>query len=322
MLYSKITKTAKALPNKVVTNSDLEEFLETSDEWIYQRTGIRERRIATDETTTSLSIDVAKKLVSDIDVNSIDLIIVATMSADMSTPSIACRVQEALEARNALCFDINAACSGFIFALSTAQKYLLTSSYNRALVIGTDVMSRLVDWSDRETAVLFGDGSGGVLLENISNCPCFIDELIQSDGVRAQALYGHSTVSTNRFSQIDSQPYLLMNGKQIFDFALRDVSKNMKGLIEKQNLKPENIDVVLAHQANYRILVALAKKTGIKESKFISNLANYGNTSAASVPILLDDAVQSKELTLAGDSLCLLTGYGAGLTWGSILIKL
>lgn len=322
MLYPKITKTAKALPKKKVTNKELESFLDTSDEWIEQRTGIKERRIAVDETTTFLSIEVAKQLVQDIDVNSIDLIIVATMSADMSMPSVACLVQESIGAYQAICFDINAACSGFIYALSVANKYLSAENIQRALVIGTDVMSRLVDWSDRQTAVLFGDGSGGVLIEKTSDTPCFIGELIQSDGNRSSALYGHSNIRQNRFSDVTLQPYLTMNGKQIFDFALRDVSKNMVQLLDSNNTTSDEIDFVFAHQANYRILLALSKKTGIKMEKFLTNVAQFGNTSAASIPILLDDVVNKNIVTLSGQSLCLLTGYGAGLTWGSLLIKL
>lgn len=322
MLYPKITKTAKALPKKNVTNKELEIFLDTSDEWIEQRTGIKERRIAVEETTTSLSIEVAKQLVKDIDANSIDLIIVATMSADMSTPSVACLVQESIGAHQSICFDINAACSGFIYALSVVKNYLSGEHIQRALVIGTDVMSRLVDWSDRQTAVLFGDGSGGVLIEKTSDTPSFIGELIQADGRRSSALYGHSHIRQNRFSDVTGQPYLTMNGKQIFDFALRDVSKNMVQILETNNTTSNEIDFVLAHQANYRILLALSKKTGIKKEKFLTNVAQFGNTSAASIPILLDDVVNKKIVTLSGNSLCLLTGYGAGLTWGSLLIKL
>jgi len=322
MLYSKITKTAKALPKKVVTNNDLAEFLDTSDDWIYQRTGIKERRVSVNETTSSLSVDVAKQLISTINPETIDLIIVATMSADMSTPSIACLVQSEINAVNAMCFDVNAACSGFIYAMSVAHKYLLSNHFRRALVIGTDVMSRLVDWEDRQTAVLFGDGSGGVLIENTSPMPCFIGEFIQSDGSRSQALYGHSKNTKNRFSHIKEPPYLVMNGKQIFDFALRDVSKNMLSVMEQTNTQAEMIDYVLAHQANYRILTALSKKTGITIDKFVTNVEKFGNTSAASIPILLDDAVKSNTLVLSGNSLCLLTGYGAGLTWGSLLIKI
>ncbi|MGY3704032.1 3-oxoacyl-ACP synthase [Vagococcus martis] len=323
MLYPKITKTAKALPKKRVTNHDLAQFLETSDEWITQRTGIKERRISVTESVASLSVEVAKKLSQDIDVTTIDLIIVATMSADYSTPSVACVVQESVGAVNAMCFDVNVACSGFVYALSIAEKYLSHPSYQTALVIGTDVMSHLVDWRDRQTAVLFGDGSGGVLIEKTSSQPSFLAESIHSDGKRHQALFGHVIARDNRFRQIDdTYPFLVMNGKQIFDFAMRDVSKNMLELLLSHSVATEEIDYVLAHQANFRILEALAKKTKISSDKFLSNVDRFGNTSAASIPLLLDDAVKTGVIPLSGESLCMLTGYGAGLTWGSLLIKL
>lgn len=323
MLYPKITKTAKALPEKSVTNHDIAKFLDTSDEWISKRTGIKERRISVTESVSSLSIDVAKKLCQDTDVTKIDLIFVATMSADYSTPSVSCIVQDKIGAVNAMCFDVNAACSGFIYALSIAEKYLNHPAFHSALVIGTDVMSHLVDWTDRQTAVLFGDGSGGVLIEKVSTNKCFIAESIKSDGKRNQALFGHLISKDNRFRKIETDyPFLMMNGKQIFDFALRDVSKNMLDILTSQSIKQNEVRYVFAHQANYRILEALAKKTGLSIDKFLSNVDKFGNTSAASIPLLLDDAVENGVITLSGESLCLLTGYGAGLTWGSLLIKL
>lgn len=323
MLYPKITKTAKALPQKIVTNDDLATFLETDDDWIFKRTGIKMRRIATTETVASLSIEVGKRLTESIDKQSIDLIIVATMSSEYSTPSVACQVQEAIGAKNAMCFDVNAACAGFIHGLSIAEKYVTHTDFSCALVIGTDVMSGLIDWTDRTTAVLFGDGSGGVLIEKKSTAPCFIGEYIQSDGQRSESLSGHLTTKDNRFRTFaHDKPYLMMNGKQIFDFALRDVSKNMIDLLERKSIKAQEIDFVFAHQANYRILEALSKKTSIPFSAFMTNVEKFGNTSAASIPILLDEAIERNELKLTGESLCLLTGYGAGLTWGSLLMKL
>lgn len=323
MLYPKITQVAHVLPTKVVSNSDLEAILDTSDEWIYSRTGIKERRVATDESTSSLATEVGKILLQKANTKDVDFIIVATMTSDEATPSTACLVQDGLGLTQAFCFDINAACSGFIYALSVAEKFLLSQKYQKGMVIGVDVMSNLIDYSDRGTAVLFGDGAAGVLVENISSTPNFISELIQSDGNRHEALHGLSSNRSNPFKIVHNQsPYLLMNGKQIFDFVLRDVSKNMLQVLKESGLEHEDIDFVLAHQANQRLLNALAKKINMPKEKFLSNVAYYGNTSSASVPLLLSESVDKKELVLGSNQKILFTGYGAGLTWGSLLINI
>lgn len=327
MGYAQITNVAKQVPNRVVTNQDLAKFLDTSDDWIVSRTGIRERRIVEEETVSSLSSQVVRQLMKERDILSLDFIIVATMTGDFATPSVACLVQREVGADNALCFDINAACSGFIYALSTAEAFISSGKYARGVVIGADVMSSLLDWSDRSTAVLFGDGAAGVLLENTSVTPKFIGEKIQADGQRAFALYGNENVSQFPHQSLDNRNNvavdgLKMTGKQIFDFALRDVSKNMTQLLGKFPEFNAHLTYVLAHQANSRILDAIAKKTGISQEKFLSNVANYGNTSAASVPLLLAEFVESGELVIGSEQHLILTGYGAGLTWGSILVKL
>ncbi|WP_326716407.1 beta-ketoacyl-ACP synthase III [Vagococcus jeotgali] len=323
MLYPKITQVAHVLPTKVVSNSDLEAILDTSDEWIYSRTGIKERRVAIDESTSSLATEVGKILLQKANTKDVDFIIVATMTSDEATPSTACLVQDGLGLTQAFCFDINAACSGFIYALSVAEKFLLSQKYQKGMVIGVDVMSNLIDYSDRGTAVLFGDGAAGVLVENISSTPNFISELIQSDGNRYEALHGLSSNRSNPFKIVHNQsPYLLMNGKQIFDFVLRDVSKNMLQALKESGLEHEDIDFVLAHQANQRLLNALAKKINMPKEKFLSNVAYYGNTSSASVPLLLSESVDKKELVLGRNQKILFTGYGAGLTWGSLLINI
>lgn len=323
-LYPQITRVAKYLPSNKVTNDDLSKIMETSDEWIASRTGIRERRISIEETTSDLATGVAKQLVKELDVLSLDFIIIATMTADYGTPSTACLVQNNIGAKNAFCLDINAACSGFIFALSTAEKFLSSGKYQRGLVIGAETMSTMLNWEDRSTAVLFGDGAAGVLLENTSTTQKFFEEKLQSDGTRGMALFAKENINQNPFNKLtdNKSEGMKMEGKQIFDFALRDVSKNMLETLSLNLDFKEGLDYCLAHQANIRILEAIAKKTKIPMSKMLHNVQYYGNTSAASVPLLLVDEVEKGTLTLGSHQKLMLTGYGAGLTWGSILLKL
>ena len=323
-LYPQITRVAKYLPSNKVTNDDLSKIMETSDEWIASRTGIRERRISIEETTSDLATGVAKQLVKELDVLSLDFIIIATMTADYGTPSTACLVQNNIGAKNAFCLDINAACSGFIFALSTAEKFLSSGKYQRGLVIGAETMSTMLNWEDRSTAVLFGDGAAGVLLENTSTTQKFFEEKLQSDGTRGMALFAKENINQNPFNKLtdNKSEGMKMEGKQIFDFALRDVSKNMLETLSLNLDFKEGLDYCLAHQANIRILEAIAKKTKIPMSKMLHNVQYYGNTSAASVPLLLVDELEKGTLTLGSHQKLMLTGYGAGLTWGSILLKL
>ena len=323
-LYPQITRVAKFVPPHIVTNDDLASVMDTSDEWIASRTGIKERRVSIEETTSDLATKVAEQLVKPEDMSTLDFIIVATMTPDFGTPSTACLVQRNIGAENAFCLDINAACSGFVFALSTAEKFLSSGMYHKGLVIGAETMSTMLNWKDRSTAVLFGDGAAGVLLENTSTDKKFIDELLQSDGKRSMALFAKENVNGNPFKAPDGRESvgMQMDGKKIFDFALRDVSKNMVNTLNKQSEFSESLDYILAHQANIRILEAISKKTKLPMEKFLSNVEHYGNTSAASVPLLLVDKVEDGTLTLGSGQNIMLTGYGAGLTWGSLLIKL
>ncbi|HCM88735.1 MULTISPECIES: beta-ketoacyl-ACP synthase III [Vagococcus] len=323
-LYPQITRVAKYLPSNRITNDDLSKIMETSNEWIASRTGIRERRISIEETTSDLATGVAKQLVKELDVLSLDFIIIATMTADYGTPSTACLVQNNIGAKNAFCLDINAACSGFIFALSTAEKFLSSGKYQRGLVVGAETMSTMLNWEDRSTAVLFGDGAAGVLLENSSPTQKFFEEKLQSDGTRGMALFAKENINHNPFKKPTEKQSegMKMEGKQIFDFALRDVSKNMLETLNQNLDFKEGLDYCLAHQANIRILEAIAKKTKIPMLKMLHNVQFYGNTSAASVPLLLVDEVEKGTLTLGSNQKLMLTGYGAGLTWGSILLKL
>lgn len=321
--FPTITRVAKYVPSNEVTNDMLSQILDTSHHWIKSRTGISERRIVTTETTSDLATQVAKQLLKGRDPDSLDFIIVATMTSDYATPSTSCLVQKNIHATRAFAFDVNAACSGFIYALSTAEALISSGKYQTGMVIGAETMSSLLDWQDRSTSVLFGDGAAGVLLEKTSPYPSFVDELIESDGSRAMSLYAQKRLNLNPYFEVkDMSEGLKMTGKDIFDFALRDVSQHMLALLSENSEFSEKIDYVLAHQANYRILEALSKKTHIPFEKFLSNVHHYGNTSAASVPLLFAENIENETLKLGSGQRLLLTGYGAGLTWGSMLLTL
>ncbi len=322
---ARITQTAKYLPDRVVTNDDLAEFMETSDEWIYSRTGIKQRYVVTTENTSDLCGNVALELLkkSNYSATDLDFIIVATMTPDYSTPSTACLVQAKIGATNALCFDVSAACSGFVYALATAEKIIKSGTYQKGLVIGGEAMSKMLDWSDRRTAVLFGDGAAGVLLE-ASDEPQYIGEYLQADGERGMSLTGGEMANDSQFftEEHQVQRFLTMDGRKIFDFSLRNVSKNITDTVALHDLDLADIDFFLPHQANIKIIDAIAKRTKIPRDKFLSNIQYYGNTSAASVALLLHDSIENGTIALGSRKKVVLTGFGGGLTWGSILLSL
>ncbi|MBY5010306.1 beta-ketoacyl-ACP synthase III [Streptococcus suis] len=322
--YAKISQVAHYLPKKIVTNDDLAQQMDTSDEWIRSRTGIRQRHVATDETTSELASQVAKKLLekSQLDASEIDFIIVATITPDASMPSTAAMVQAAIGAQNAFAYDLVAACSGFVFALSTAEKFLASGVYKRGLVIGAETLSRSVDWSDRSTAVLFGDGAGGVLLEACEQ-PTFLAEILRTDGGRGTSLTAGIDQKETPFStQSRQQPFIQMEGRAIFEFATRDVTATMAELLEQADMTVDCVDYFLLHQANIRILDKMARKLEVAREKFPANMDKYGNTSAASLPILLSECVESGMLRLDGSQTVLMAGFGGGLTWGTLLLQL
>ncbi|NQP57968.1 ketoacyl-ACP synthase III [Streptococcus suis] len=322
--YAKISQVAHYLPKKIVTNDDLAQQMDTSDEWIRSRTGIRQRHVATDETTSELASQVAKKLLekSQLDASEIDFIIVATITPDASMPSTAAMVQAAIGAKKAFAYDLVAACSGFVFALSTAEKLLTSGVYKRGLVIGAETLSRSVDWSDRSTAVLFGDGAGGVLLEACEQ-PSFLAEILRTDGGRGASLTAGTDQKETPFStQSRQQPFIQMEGRAIFEFATRDVTATMAELLEQADMTVDCVDYFLLHQANIRILDKMARKLGVTREKFPANMDKYGNTSAASLPILLSECVESGMLRLDGSQTVLMAGFGGGLTWGTLLLQL
>lgn len=317
--YGRICCTGSCVPQMTVSNHQLAEIMDTSDEWISSRTGIESRNIVNEENTSELCTAVAEQLLlkSDKTANDLDFIIVATMTPDYSCPSVACMVQGNISAVNAFAFDINAACTGFVYALSVAEKLIRTGK-KLGMVIGGETLSKVIDWQDRSTAVLFGDGAAGVLIEHSSKNH-FLKEKLQADGKRFDALTVSYVSNKNPFMEkkrLDN-PYLQMNGRAIYDFSLKDVIKNISEII-----KGSEVDYFLLHQANKRIIDKVAKKLSIPREKFLTNMEMNGNTSAASIPLLLAESVSNGTLIIGSNQKIVLTGYGGGLTWGSMLVTL
>jgi 3-oxoacyl-[acyl-carrier-protein] synthase-3 len=322
--FGKITAAAHYVPARTVTNDELSEILETNDEWITSRTGIRKRRIATTENTSELCTEVANLLLKKrhIEASEIDFIIVATMTPDFATPSTACLVQGNIGAVNALAFDLSAACSGFAYALSVAEKFMRTGS-KKGLVIGGEVLSKVIDWSDRSTAVLFGDAAGGVLLEQATT-QHLLAEKLQADGTRGLSLTAGETTPANPFmgEEAFASTYLKMDGRAIFDFAIGDVPKNILAMLSTANTQPSEVDYYLLHQANLRIIDKMARKLKVDRAKFLTNMDLYGNTSAATIPVLLSESIENGTIAIGSNKKLVLAGFGGGLTWGSLLITI
>lgn len=318
-MFGKITATASYVPEKIVTNDDLSNLMDTSDEWIHSRTGIKRRRVAVGENTSDLCIRVAQTLLQDaqLSAESLDFILVATITPDFNTPAVACQVQGAIGAVNAFAFDISAACAGFVYALSMAEKLIRTGA-KKGLVIGGEVLSKVLDWNDRSTAVLFGDGAGGLLLEASSE-QHLLKESLKADGTRGMSLTSGFRMNENPFSQ-NAPAYsacMQMIGREIFDFATRDVVASINDLTQD-----EAIDYFLLHQANSRILDKVARKLKQPREKFLQNMQDYGNTSAASIPLLLDEEIKRGTLSLGSGQKVVFSGFGGGLTWGTMLATL
>lgn len=314
----KILGYGKAVPRKIVTNDDLSKFVETSDEWIFQRTGIRERRIS-DENTSELAYRSAFEAIknSNIDKNEIDLIVCATMTPDNFTPSVACMVQEKLGlGDNVTAFDVNAACTGFVFALKIVAS-MLNTYHKKALVIGCETLSKIIDFEDRNTCVLFGDGAGAIVVkkdeknEEFYTCSFGNDKDLVAENVE---------MNFEMKNKVLKSGFLKMNGKEIFKFAINVIEKSIDNILDRTNLKLEDIKLIIPHQANQRIISNVAKKLNVDNDKFFVNLEKYGNTSAASVPMALCEAFESNKIT-KGDKV-ILVGFGGGLTWGSTIIEI
>ena len=321
MAFAKITQVAHYSPTQVISNQDLSERMDTSDEWIASRTGIRKRHISQTETTSDLAAEVAKRLLkkSGLAAEQLDFIFVATISM---MPSTAARVQAKVGADKAFAFDVTAACSGFVFALATAEKFIRSGQYKRGLVIGSETLSKVIDWEDRTTAVLFGDGAGGVLLES-SEQQTFLAESLYTDGSRGEVLQSSFVGLSSPYSnkEVDHK-YLSMDGRAVFDFAIRDVAKSIQSLLATAPVAVDEIDYFFLHQANDRILDKIAKKIGVPREKLPANMMEYGNTSAASIPILLSECVDQGLIKLDGSQTILLSGFGGGLTWGTLLVTI
>lgn len=305
-MTTQIIGTGSYLPPKVIDNEYLSSIVETSDEWITTRTGIKERRMAEDETAAYMGAQAAREALKDggVRAEDIDLIILATMSPDSMLPNSACEVQRLIGADKAVCMDLNAACTGFLFALSTAHGYIKAGIYNTALVIGAETITRMLDWKDRGTCILFGDGAGAAVVKGSDKG--IVDLVLHSDGSRGQVL-------------TCKDKYIEMNGQEVFRFAVKSVPQCIEELFQKTGTKAEDIDCFLLHQANIRIIKSAAQRVGADIEKFPCNLTKYGNTSAASVPILLDELNKAGKLK-TGDKL-VLSGFGGGLTWGAALVE-
>jgi len=313
------------VPIKILTNGDLEKMVETSDEWITSRTGIRERRIcATDEFTSDLAANAARKAMekAGVTADQIDLIIVATITPDMPFPSTACLVQHKIGAKRAAAFDLEAACSGFIYALEIAQQFIMSRTYDTVLVIGAEKLSSIVDWKDRNTCVLFGDGAGAAILQNRPNSHGLLTAVMGADGEKADLLFmpgGGSRCPATPESIASRMHYLRMEGKETFKNAVQAMQTAAEEALKRCDLDITRIKCIIPHQANRRIIDAVGERLGAKPEQLFVNLHKYGNTSAASVAIALDEAVESGTVK-AGD-LILLIVFGAGLTWGAAVIE-
>ena len=320
-----ISAVGSYVPEKVLTNADLEKMVDTSDEWILSRTGIHERRIAAENEFTS---DMAAKAATialkraNVDPTEVDLIILATITPDMPFPATACLVQQKIEALNSAAFDIEAACSGFVYALEIGQQFIMSRTYDTVLVIGSEKLSSITDWEDRGTCILFGDGAGAAVLQNRKNTHGLLTACMGADGRKASILSqpggGSLNPATNQ-SVSNRLHYLKMDGQEVFKNAVTAMTKASKEALARCELDISQIKCIIPHQANMRILKAVSDRLGARENQVYSNLERYGNTSAASVAIALDEAVQ-KGLVKRGDLILLLV-FGAGLTWGAAVIE-
>ncbi|MFD3155420.1 beta-ketoacyl-ACP synthase III [Haloimpatiens sp. FM7330] len=320
----KIIGTGSYVPDLSIKNDDLSKIMDTSDEWISSRTGIKKRRISNGENTSDLASKAALQALKNaqIDAKDIDLIIVATTSPDYFVPSTACVVEEKIGAVNAISFDISAACSGFLYAINIAKNFIISNQCNNALIIGAEVLSKLVDWKDRSTCVLFGDGAGAVVVED-SKESGILDITIGSEGEKWKALKCKSCFVENPYvtneKENEENLKIHMSGKEIFKFAVNTITNGIRNILKDTTYNIEDIKYIVPHQANLRIIEFAAKKLKIDPEKFYINLDQYGNTSGASIPIALDE-MNRKGVLKKGDKI-ILVAFGGGLTWGCSLIE-
>jgi 3-oxoacyl-[acyl-carrier-protein] synthase-3 len=322
LIYSRIAGTGSYLPEKVVTNADLEKIVETTDEWIASRTGIRERRRAADgETTGDLAFYAATHALESAGVKAaeIDLIVLGTTTPDLIFPSTACLLQHRLGANGCAAFDVNAACSGFLYALGVADQFIRGGQSKKALVVGSETLSRMIDWSDRSTCVLFGDGAGAVVLEPSSE-PGIITTKLHADGGYKHLLYNPVGVSAGF---LDSEPNhgirVMMTGNEVFKVAVKTLDRIVGETLEAANMHESDVDWLVPHQANLRIIEATAKRLKLSMDRVVVTVDRHGNTSSGSVPLALDEAVRSGRIQ-RGQTV-LLEAFGGGFTWASALLK-
>ncbi|MBM6766573.1 MULTISPECIES: beta-ketoacyl-ACP synthase III [Bacillus cereus group] len=296
------------VPEKVVTNHDLEKIMETSDEWIRTRTGIAERRIADDTIDTSyMAVEASKKALEDAGISGedIDLILVATVTPDRAFPAVACVIQEAIGAKHAAAMDLSAACAGFMYGMITAQQFIQTGTYKNVLVVGSDKLSKIVDWNDRNTAVLFGDGAGAVVMGAVSEGKGVLSFELGADGSGGKHLY--------------QDEYVMMNGREVFKFAVRQLGDSCLRVLDKAGLTKEDVDFLVPHQANIRIMESARERLNLSQEKMSMTIEKFGNTSASSIPIAMVEELQNGRIQ-DGD-LIILVGFGGGLTWGAVALR-
>ena len=296
------------LPEKIVTNADLEKIMDTSDEWIRTRTGIEERRIADDNTNTSdMGFAAAQKAIEDAGITpeDIDLILVATVTPDQPFPSVACMLQERLGAKKAAAMDVSAACAGFMYGIVTGKQFVEAGVYKHVLVVGVEKLSKITDWNDRNTAVLFGDGAGAVIVGEVSEGRGILSFELGADGTGAKHLY--------------QDEYIIMNGREVFKFAVRQMGESCINVLEKAGLTKEDVDFLIPHQANIRIMEASRQRLELPIEKMSKTVHKYGNTSAASIPISIVEELEAGKIK--DDDLIVMVGFGGGLTWGAIAIR-
>ncbi len=325
MIRARIISTGSYVPESVITNHDLEQIVETSDEWIMERTGISERRIAdVSQAASDLACEAAQRALkhAHLKPKDIDLIIVATCTPDMPFPSTACILQDKLGIKHAAAFDINAACSGFVYGLHIANSLIKAEAHKRILLVGAEVLSRVTDWQDRTTCVLFGDGAGAVILEGTKEKLGILSTHIHSDGSLGDLIKlpgGGSRFPCSRESILKKLHFIKMKGNETFKVAVRTLAELAARTLEENRLDPSQLSLLIPHQANLRIIQATARRLKLPEEKVFINIEKYGNTSAASIPIALDEAVRAGRVN-NGEHI-LLEAFGGGLTWASALLK-
>ena len=321
-----ITATSRYLPKQIMTNYELEKMVDTSDEWIQSRTGIVERRVVSEgETTSDMCTIIAEELLkrSNTDPNEVDVIIIATVTPDMPTPATASLVQNRIGANNAWGFDLSGACTGFIYALDTGSRLIESGKYKKVIVIGSDTMSSILDYTDRNTCVLFGDGGGGVMLERAKDSDSgVIDSILRTDGSGSDYLKipGGGSLYPASYETVDQHlHYIRQDGQVVFKYAIKGMADISEEILKKNNIDSNSISLYVPHQANKRIIDGAAQRCGFKDDQVYININKYGNTTAGTIPICLDEA---KELgRINNGDLILLAAFGAGFTWGSMLIR-